>query len=197
LVRDVAIDAFPVTNADFAAFLLASGYRPADPRNFLKHWIDGVPPSGYERHPVVNVSRADARAYAAWTGKRLPSEEEWQAAAQGLERRTWPWGGTGLDPFRCNHATTGTTAVDAFPEGCTPEGVWDLCGNVWELTESERSDGHTRYHILKGGSWFHVANSHWLFDTGAQPADWGAKHLLLCEAWDRCPTIGFRCALTV
>jgi len=87
----------------------------------------------------------------------------------------------------------GTSSVEAYPEGKTPEGLWDLCGNVWEMTESERTDGHTRYQILKGGSWYHVANSHWLFDTGAQALDWGAKHILLCPAWDRCSTIGFRC----
>jgi hypothetical protein len=196
-VRGVALDAFPVTNADFARFLAATGYRPADPRNFLAHWINGVPPPELALHPVVHVSRADARAYAAWAGKRLPTEEEWQAAAQGPAHRSWPWGGAELDPTRCNHATTGTTPVDAFPSGRTPEGIWDLAGNVWELTASERTDGHTRYHLLKGGTWFHVTNSHWLFDTGARPADWAAKHLLLCEAWDRTPTIGFRCALSV
>jgi formylglycine-generating enzyme required for sulfatase activity len=193
-VRNVAIDRFPVTNADFAAFLKASGYEPRDPRNFLKHWIDGVPPSGKEAHPVVYVSPDDARAYARWAGKRLPREEEWQAAAQGETDSQWPWDG----PFskrHCNTASSGTTPVDAFPSGTTASGVWDLCGNVWEMTESQRSDGHTRYQILKGGSWYYVDGSHWLFDGGAKPANWGAKHILLCDAWDRCATIGFRCVV--
>jgi hypothetical protein len=187
------LDAFPVTNADFKAFLDATDYAPADPRNFLAHWVVGNIPAGLENHPVVYVCLDDARAYAAWAGKRLPSEEEWQLAAQGADKRLWPWRGSELDPARCNHASSGTTPVDAFPEGRTSEGLWDLSGNVWEMTESERIDGHTRYQILKGGSWYHVANSHWLFDTGARPLDWGAKHLLLCPAWDRCATIGFRC----
>lgn len=198
VVRGVAIDAFPVTNADYARFLDAADYRPIDARRFLHHWRDGKPAPGTENHPVTYVSREDARAYARWAGKRLPSEEEWQVAAQGGHaRRTWPWGGAVIDPARCNHATAGVTAVDAFPGGRTPEGCWDLCGNTWELTESERSDGHTRYDILKGGCWYHVADSHWLFDTGARPADWGAKRILLCPAWDRCATVGFRCAADV
>lgn len=196
-IRSVAIDAFPVTNADFARFLAESGYRPADARNFLAHWIDGAPPPGRGGHPVVHVSRADARAYAAWAGKRLPTEEEWQHAAQCGTGREYPWGAGPLEPARANQNRTGTTPVDAHPAGRTPEGVWDLCGNVWEMTESERTDGHTRYHILKGGCWHVADDSHWLFDTGARPADWGAKHILLCEAWDRCSTIGFRCAVTV
>jgi gamma-glutamyl hercynylcysteine S-oxide synthase len=194
VVRGVAIDAFPVTNAQFFAFIEATGYAPADPRNFLKHWTAARPPAGKENHPVVYVSLQDARTYTRWAGKRLPTEEEWQRAAQDSAGNTWPWGAD-FDPARCNSGTSGTTPVEAFPSGRTPSGVWDLSGNVWELTESERSDGHTRYQILKGGCWYEVRNSHWLFDTGARPADWGAKHILLCDAWDRCETIGFRCAV--
>lgn len=194
VVRAVALDRQPVTNSDYHRFLQASGYRPHDPRNFLQHWVDGRPAPGREKHPVVYVSRTDAEAYARWAGKRLPTEEEWQRAAAGPEGRAWPWGAE-FDPARCNHASSGTTPVDAFPSGCTPDGFWDLSGNVWEMTAGERSDGHTRYQILRGGSWFHSSNSGWLFDTGAQAADWGAKHILLCDAWDRCSTVGFRCAV--
>jgi formylglycine-generating enzyme required for sulfatase activity len=195
-VSGVALDMTPVTNAQFDAFLKDSGYKPKETWNFLKHWEGGHPPVNKENHPVVYVSGNDARAYARWAGKRLPTEEEWQAAAQGTECRLWPWGGEDdePDPSKCNHASIGTTPVDAFPDGETPEGFRDMSGNVWEMTESERTDGHTRYRILKGGCWHEVKNSHWLFDTGAHPADWGAKQILLCDGWDRCSTIGFRCA---
>jgi formylglycine-generating enzyme required for sulfatase activity len=191
-IRNVAMDRFPVTNADFAEFLSATGYQPADQRNFLKHWERKKPPEGKETHPVVYVSLSDARAYAAWRRARLPREEEWQLAAQGVAGNEWPWGDS-FDEARCNHASGGTTPVDRFPNGSSVDGIMDLCGNVWEMTESERTDGHTRYQILKGGSWFFKAGSYWLFDMGAQPADWGAKLILLCDAWDRCATIGFRC----
>jgi len=193
-IANVALDAFPVTNADFLRFLSATSYRPSDGRNFLKHWRDGKPLPDQERHPVVYVCLPDARAYAAWTGKRLPREEEWQRAAQGTAGNLWPWGAD-FDATRCNAASSGTTPVDAYPTGRTTDGFWDMSGNVWELTESERTDGHTRYQIIKGGCWHHADNSPWLFDTGARSADWGAKHILLCQAWDRCATIGFRCAI--
>ena len=193
-VNDVALDAFPVTNSDFLAFIESTGYAPEDSRNFLRHWIDGQPAAGEEMHPVVYVSLRDAREYAYWAGKRLPTEEEWQRAAQGKQESRWPWGDD--DPTtHCNSGASGTMPVDAYPSGKTPSGIWDMCGNAWEMTESERFDGHTRYQILKGGSWHEVHHSGWLFDSGAQPADWGAKHILLCDAWDRCATIGFRCAV--
>jgi hypothetical protein len=85
-----AIDEAPVSNLQFAAFLAASQYRPEHGENFLKHWENGRPPSGREDHPVVYVALADARAYARWAGKRLPTEEEWQYAAQGLDGRRYP-----------------------------------------------------------------------------------------------------------
>lgn len=194
IIKNVALDAFPVTNADFLRFLQETKYQPQNPRNFLKHWRDAKPLPGQEKHPVVYVSLSDARAYAAWAGKRLPREEEWQRAAQGAAQNLWPWGND-FDATRCNSASAGTTPVDAYPTGRTAEGFWDLSGNVWEMTESERTDGHTRYQILKGGCWYQVDNSFWLFDTGARAADWGAKLILLCDGWDRCSTIGFRCAV--
>ncbi|MCW0201543.1 MAG: formylglycine-generating enzyme family protein, partial [Rhodanobacter thiooxydans] len=75
------IDRTPVTNAQFRDFLDASGWRPRDPHNFLHHWRDDAPPQGWEHKPVTWVAIEDARAYAAWAGKRLPHEWEWQYAA--------------------------------------------------------------------------------------------------------------------
>jgi formylglycine-generating enzyme required for sulfatase activity len=193
-LKDYAMDFAPVTNAQFTQFLKASGYRPRHPENFLKHWIQAAPPAGKEDHPVVFVSLEDARAYAYWRGKRLPTEEEWQYAAQGADGRKYPWGKEFL-PDRCNHGQTGgTTPVRAFPEGRSPFGIYDLCGNVWEWTESERSDGHTRFCILHGGSFYKARGSDWYADGGPQPCDFAAKFLLMWPGLDRCATIGFRCA---
>ncbi len=190
-----AIDVTPVTNAQYAEFLASSGYTPKHLENFLKHWRHGAPPPGKEDHPVVYVDLEDARAYAQWADKRLPTEEEWQHAAQGPEKRTYPWG----DEMRegvCNSGLSGgTSSVTAFPEGRSAFGCYDMCGNVWELTESERSDGRIRFCILKGGSYFRALGSEWYFDGGPRPANWGAKMLLMWPGMDRCSTIGFRCVV--
>jgi hypothetical protein len=154
-----AIDLTPVTNAQFAQFLKATRFRPRHAENFLKHWQNGAPPPSRGEHPVVYVSLDDARAYAAWAGKRLPTEEEWQFAAAGTEQRRYPWGDA-LRAGACNDGSTGgTTPVTPFPEGRSPFGCFDLCGNVWHWTESERSDGRTRFCILKGGSFYKARGS--------------------------------------
>jgi formylglycine-generating enzyme required for sulfatase activity len=186
-----------VTNAQFAAFLKASRYRPRHTENFLKHWTAGHPPTGKEDHPVVYVHLDDARAYARWTGTRLPTEEEWQYAAQGTDGRSYPWGEK-MEGGRCNGGETGgTTAVKAFPGGCSPFGCYDMCGNVWQWTESERSDGRTRFCIIRGGAWFTAKGSGWYMDGGPRPANFAAKFLLTWPGLDRCGTIGFRCAATL
>ncbi|HQH70983.1 MAG TPA: SUMF1/EgtB/PvdO family nonheme iron enzyme, partial [bacterium] len=188
-----AIDLTPVTNAQFAEFLRAGGYRPKHPENFLKHWSHGRPPAGLEDHPVVYVDPGDARAYAAWAGKRLPTEDEWQFAAQGREGYLYPWGNE-MRPGRFNGGETGgTTPVTAFPEGRSPFGCYDLCGNTWEWTESEHRDGRTHFAILKGGAYYAARGSDWYFDGGPQTNRFAAKFLLHWPGIDRCATIGFRC----
>lgn len=189
-----AMDFTLVTNAQFAAFLRASGYQPRHPENFLKHWTNHEPPPEKRDHPVVYVDLEDARAYARWAGKRLPTEEEWQYAAQGDDGRKYPWGNEMLDG-RCNDGRTGgTTPVTAFPAGRSPFGLYDMCGNVWQWTESERSDGRTRFAILRGGSFYQRGGSAWYFDEGPKPVWFAAKMLLMWPGLDRCATIGFRCA---
>ncbi len=178
-------------------FLSASGYRPRHPENSLKHWADGRPPKGKEEHPVVYVDLDDARAYARWAGKRLPTEEEWQYAAAGPEGLAYPWGNR-MVPGRCNAGEQGgTTPLTAYPESRSPLGCYDMCGNTWEWTESQRSDGRTRFAILKGGSHYRAEGSHWYADGGPRPTQFAAKFLLTWPGLDRCATIGFRCVVDV
>ncbi len=193
VVPAYAIDLTPVTNAQYAEFIRATGYMPRFQENFLKHWIGGIVPAGKEDHPVVYVSLDDARAYARWSAKAIPSEEQWQYAAQGPEGLTYPWGNT-MEPGRCNGGESGgTTGVRAFPRGQSPFGCYDMCGNVWEWTESERTDGRTRFCMIRGGSYYTAQGSHWYMDGGPQPAGFAAKFLLMWPGLDRCATIGFRC----
>ncbi|OFX40572.1 MAG: hypothetical protein A2X03_13155, partial [Bacteroidetes bacterium GWA2_40_15] len=192
-INRFAIDETPVTNAQYQEFIKASGYKPKYPESFLKHWINGKIPAGKEDHPVVYVDLIDARAYAIWAGKRLPSEEEWQIAAQGPDGLMYPWGNE-MEDNRCNRNTNGvTTAVKAFPQGVSAYGCYDMCGNTWELTGNEYSDGRTRFVILKGGSCFKAGGSVWYMDGGPQKNSFFAKMLLMWPGLDRCSTVGFRC----
>jgi hypothetical protein len=91
-----AVAVHEVTNAEYARFVAESGYTPVRPERFLEHWVDGRPTPGSENDPVTHVDLADARAYAEWAGVRLPTEDEWQVAAEaGLLRRAepkvWNW----------------------------------------------------------------------------------------------------------
>jgi formylglycine-generating enzyme required for sulfatase activity len=193
-----AMDETLVTNAQFAQFLHASGYKPTHNENFLSHWINKVPPKGQESYPVIWISLADARAYANWAGKRLPTEAEWQWVAQnGKEETAYPWGNT-FDSTAVNTGQfSGPTPVKKFGKGRSKAGLYDLSGNVWQLTESERTDGYNDYCILRGGAWYVNRTSEWYADQGAQKSSFGAKYLLTWPGLDRCATVGFRCVVDV
>jgi formylglycine-generating enzyme required for sulfatase activity len=191
-VKKFYMDRYPVTNAQFHAFLKASHHKPKDPMNFLRHWVNGSPPKGLENHPVVYVSLEDAKAYARWAGKRLPTEVEWQYAAQGTDGRKYPWGNES-DSTKCNNGLGRTTPVDAFPGGKSPFGVMDLIGNVWQLTNDVYDDGSYYFGIIRGGSFFNPASSVWYIRGGPQPADNPQILLMVSPGFDRSATVGFRC----
>jgi formylglycine-generating enzyme required for sulfatase activity len=189
------IDQYPVTNQQFAAYLAATSYRPADDHNFLRDWADGRYPAGWDNKPVTWVSLEDARAYAAWAGKRLPHEWEWQYAAQGTDHRLYPWGNIPCDTCapKTEHGRElrAPTDVGAFPKGASPYGVMDLTGNVWQWTD-EFQDEHTRTAILRGGAYYRPDGSRWYFPAAYKLNEHG-KYLLMAPSKDRAGTLGFRC----
>lgn len=186
------IDRFPVTNEQYYEFLTASGYRPADTARFLRHWVSGIFKQGQEKYPVVNLSYEDMTAYARWAGKRLPTEAEWQLAAQGTDSRLWPWGNE-FHGALCNNSFGRSTPVDAFSKGQSPYGVMDMVGNVWQMTADMYFNGINYMSIIRGGSYYKPESSWWYVQGGPQQLDKTQMLLMVSPGFDRSSTVGFRC----
>jgi hypothetical protein len=188
------MDRYPVTNAEFYQFMVSSNYQPDDPTNFLKHWENGTYPQGQDNYPVVYVSLEDAQAYADWAGKRLPTEIEWQYAAQGTDGRLWPWGNE-FHGTKCNNAFERPTPVDAFPKGVSPFNISDMVGNVWQMTNDVYDNGSYYFNIIRGGSYYKPTSSWWYVKGGPQPLNKTQMLLLVSPGLDRNATVGFRCVM--
>jgi formylglycine-generating enzyme required for sulfatase activity len=186
------IDKNEVTNAEFKKFLDATGYKPKSSMNFLKHWKKGTYPKGQGNHPVVYVDLWDAKAYADWAGKRIPTEVEWQYAAQGADGRIFPWGDR-WDPKKANVDSDGTEPVGSYPAGASPFGALDMTGNVSEMTDSYQEDGWHRFSYLRGGSWFQSFGSLWYVQNGLVTNQQRVKFWMMNAGFNRSPTVGFRC----
>lgn len=174
------IDRFPVTNRRYASFCRATGYPVPE------GWVGGAPVPGTFEHPVVQVDRDDARAFAAWDGGRLPTVIEWEKAARGSDARLFPWGDV-FEPDACNHdrgalqPPTGLSRVDAHPSGASPHGVLDLIGNAAEWCEDGPSWNCAH---IKGGSWLTASVLDLRCSARGQS---GAEN-------NRLAYVGFRCA---
>jgi serine/threonine protein kinase len=123
------ISRYPVTNAEYLAFVEATGHTHPE------HWNEGTYQPWEADHPVVYVNWSDAHAYCRWAQGHLPTEAEWEKAARGTDGRVYPWGDI-FDPARCNcreGGIDGTTPVGSYsPAGDSPYGAGDMVGNIWE-----------------------------------------------------------------
>ncbi|MGV9822976.1 formylglycine-generating enzyme family protein [Nocardia xishanensis] len=239
-LRAFAIDRVPVTNAAYAEFVAATGHlTTAERRGYGQvydrdYWtivagiswrhphpdLDAV--ADRPDHPVVHVDHIDATTYAVWTGRRLPTEAEWEFAAHGRGWSAWPWGNDwdyerantaerwagqpihNLETWKAwwrNHFDThsyipATTPAGATPAGASPFGVLDLAGNVAEWTASS--------YLLYDGSRTYDPGYHAAADHGhitVRGGSWKSfrwqtrtSERVACTPSYSASDLGFRCA---
>ncbi|MGV7229453.1 MAG: SUMF1/EgtB/PvdO family nonheme iron enzyme [Nitrospirales bacterium] len=161
------IDQYEVTEDSYSRFLLQTNRAHPD------YWSGGAGRNAQK--PIVGINWDDAQAYCEWAGKRLPTEAEWEKAARGTDKRTYPWGESKPNSSTANFGEDPLSktvwgrlkAVGSYEQGKSPYGAYDMAGNVGEWVAdwlgldyygqtpkknpTGPSDG--TYKILRGGSW--------------------------------------------
>lgn len=233
------ISRYPVTNAQFKAFVNSEGYvkkeywKEAQQENYWKdnefkgRWdnkprtapVDFGEPFNLSNHPVVGITWYEALAFVRWLEEQhqdtgllkiwkarkaielpkgyhvsLPSEAEWEKAAQGTQKRGYPWGDQ-FDPNCANTSEAGigtTSVVGCFPGGASPYGLLDMSGNVWEWTRSVYKD--YPYHPGDGREDLSSTAARVLRGGAFNSSEGDAR--CACRNWDspsdRNPSYGFR-----
>lgn len=176
-LEDYYIDLHPVTNYQYHRFIEETGHRTP-----LLWERDGW---NEPLQPVVGLGWGDARAYAAWAGKSLPTESQWEKAARGTDARWWPWGND-FYPGYCNSAELGinrVTDVTRFHLGVSPYGCYDMAGDVWEMCEGIWIEGHLpmRGGCFLGSATFVRTTVRWSAEDQTNGAHW----------------LGFRCVKNI
>lgn len=174
---DYYIDRYPVTNFQYRQFIQETGHR--------KPALLDDETWGAAMHPVVFVGWEDARAYALWAGKSLPTEAQWEKAGRGTDGRWWAWGDD-FKPGCSNSKDYGlqqTSQVGIFDEGISPYGCYDMCGNVWEMCEGQWIENHLpmRGGCFLGSATFVRITCRWTPEDPVNGAHW----------------LGFRCVKNI
>ncbi|MFQ5450756.1 MAG: formylglycine-generating enzyme family protein [Nitrospinaceae bacterium] len=184
------IDIHETTNAEYLAYVKATGARePAFTQN---------PDFNGPRQPVVGVSWKEAEKYCQWSGKRLPTEAEWEKASRGQRIIEYPWGNDAPDSTRLNfnEEIKKTVPVKSYEAGKSDYGVYDLAGNVsewvydWHFPEyyiispkkNPRGPERGKYKVIRGGNWRNHAEDVAMTYRNATVPSLRSK------------TVGFRCA---
>lgn len=175
------IDKYEVTNQQYQKCVENGACKPCNQNNIPPQGTDYFTTPEYAEYPVVNVSWYMARDYCKWTGRRLPTEAEWEKAARGTDGRKYPWGNNKYSEIyanicdkNCPNAKKGNISnpnfndgfagpapVGSFPDGASPYGGMDMAGNVWEWTSTasepypyDANDGREgNYDIADGEKW--------------------------------------------
>ncbi|HSU58391.1 MAG TPA: bifunctional serine/threonine-protein kinase/formylglycine-generating enzyme family protein [Bryobacteraceae bacterium] len=180
------IDETEVSNASYRKFCDQTGHKPPDSDTFATQ----------PDFPVANVSFEDAAAYAAWIGKRLPNEREWEKAARGENGRIYPWGN---QPWM--NPPTSLQSVVSFPDRVSPYGSYNMAGNVAEWTTSHYPVGDAEIRDMTKS----LGTSHFSHDWRVIKGGYFGPNHDVNEAWKTymrrgfpkdiavSPYIGFRC----
>jgi len=208
----VALDAFmigkyEVTNAQYQAFVKATGHRRpencCDPK--FNVWKGSELIEGAEELPAINVSWDDAVAFCKWADARLPTEAEWEKAARGTDGRLYPWGNEppsgnranySFDPVSMWDGLASFAKKDQYENGRSPYGAYEMAGNVWEWTQDWYDENYYKNspaknpkgpdkadaRVIRGASWRNTAEMLRTANRNKHKPD------------ERRVYIGFRCA---
>jgi formylglycine-generating enzyme required for sulfatase activity len=179
------VDQTEVSNAQYKKFCDATGHAPPSSAIYLSK----------PDYPAADVTFEDATAYAAWAGKRLPTEEEWEKAARGSDGRPYPWG---WDPWT-EGVPHDLEPVDSFKTRQSPAGAFNMSGNVFEWTQSPFPAGALEYADMQKALGTDLFSRKWYSIKGGSFSPKSDPRLLLSYMRrgfpedQRSAYIGFRC----